>query len=143
MQEEIEVLGNQIASSFAFGVESCGSNSEATNNNYSNSNNIYVGDLLLPQQSVINPQSQRSDPQETLVAQPQNSNGTSGEANAFSGLADLFDVHVGPVQFQTMCGLGEESVFCQSLSEPLELEGLFEGIDQWLDDNPAVGPTWD
>ena len=138
MQEEIEILGNQIASSFNCNVASCGS-SEATDNN-----NFNAGAQLLPEHEAINSQFYHISQEILLSVEAGNSNGNTTDSQVFDG-------HMG---LSPLYGLEDENVLCQSFSDPLELEGLFEGTEldnfgnnSCLNDIPimenCIGPIWD
>ncbi|PON45829.1 Lateral organ boundaries domain containing protein [Parasponia andersonii] len=145
LQEEIEILGNQIANNVTAGLASCGS-SEATNNNNNNnnSNSLNSGSQLFSEHVVLNSQYYQNQ-QEVLLSQIQNSTGS------FSN--QVFDEQMGVQLLQPPYGWGdEENVVCNSLSDPLER--FFEGIQQensannpWSDERPfvenCIGQIWE
>lgn len=149
LQEEIEILGNQIATKLTADLASYG-NSEETNNSNSNTNtnsnnnSSNAGSLLFSQHHAVKSQHYPNQ-QEIQLSQNQNSTG-----NNFN---QVLDGQMGDQLLKPSYGLGweEENVVFHSLTDPLER--LSEGIEQenlrnnpWLDESPnvenCIGPMW-
>ncbi|XP_062087208.1 LOB domain-containing protein 33-like [Humulus lupulus] len=136
LQEEIEILGNQIAHNATTGFASCGSSSEGTvnNSNTTHNNNLDYASQLFSHDGVLNSQYYQNQ-QEILLSQNQNSTGNSSN--------QVVDGQMGFQLRQNPCGWGDENMVCNSLSDPLEK--LFQGIEQesfgnnpWLDEIPNM-----
>ncbi|KAF4363500.1 hypothetical protein G4B88_016204 [Cannabis sativa] len=137
LQEEIEILGNQIAHNVTAGFASSGSSSEGTNNNSdhnTHNNTLDSSSQLFSHNGAMNCQYYQNQ-QEVLPSQNQNSTGNS--SNIVVGGQVGFHLHQNPYSW------GEENMVCNSLSDPLDK--LFEGIEQeslgnspWLDEIPNV-----
>lgn len=146
MQEEIEILGNQIANNLTAVISSCGSSEPITNSNGSNVNGITQ---ISSQNDVVMNSQYYQNQQEILLSQIGNSTGNNISSQGF-------EYGQMGVQFPPLYGWDHEEKYvpCHSFSDPLGK--LFDGMQQdnvgncspWLDDDipimeSCIGPIWD